>query len=197
MDGDGNYAVVWSASSNADTYLLQEATNSAFSDAVTVYSGPSTSHSVTGRGAARYFYRVQARNEWVESGWSDPGYADVLWEAEPNDVAYEEANGPIVPSLVYYGTFPNGDDVNDYYFLDLYAPHRLKLWLKNIPNGQNYDLVLRDASLAVIGYSAQSSNADEYIDTGQQLVPGRYYVQVYHYSSGGSTQPYRLTYTVE
>ncbi|NIV37958.1 MAG: hypothetical protein GWN58_53660, partial [Anaerolineae bacterium] len=71
------------------------------------------------------------------------------------------------------------------------------LWLRNIPNGQNLDLVLRDEGLAVIGYSAHSSNTDEYIDTVQQLPPGRYYVQVYHYSDGGSTQPYNLWFSLE
>ena len=195
-DGDGSYSVSWSASSDAETYLLQEATNSSFSDAAIIYSGPSTSHAVSGRGAARYYYRVKARNIWTESGWSNVRQADVLWEAEPND-AHAQANGPIMPTLIYYGTFPNGDDVNDYYFFDLSTAYRVKLWLSNIPGGQNYDLVLRDAALAVVGYSAQSSNSDEYIDTARELPPGRYYIQVYHYSSGGSTQPYQLKYALE
>ena len=151
---------------------------------------------MSGRGAARYYYRVKARNTWAESSWSNVRQVDVLWEAEPNDT-YAQANGPIMPNLVYFGTFPNGTDVDDYYFFDLSTGYRVKLWLKNIPGGQNYDLVLRDAYLAVVGYSAQPSNADEYIDSQQDLAPGRYYIQVYHYSSGGSTQPYRLDYRLE
>ena len=51
--------------------------------------------------------------------------------------------------------------------------------------------------MAVVGYSAHSSNADEYIDTGEELAPGRYYIQVYHYSEGGSTQPYYLWFVLE
>ncbi len=196
-DGNGTYTVDWSAVTDAETYLLQEATNLAFSDATDVYSGPSTSHAVTGRGAARYYYRVQARNAWVGSAWSNIRQADVLWEAEPNDTAYEEANGPIVPELIYHGTFPNEDDVSDYYYFELSTAHRVKLWLRNIPAAQNYDLVLRDAGLAVLGYSAHASNTDEYIDTGQQLPPGRYYVQVYHFSAGGSLQPYNLWFALE
>jgi hypothetical protein len=196
-DGDGSYTISWTAAAHADTYVLQEATNASFSDASIIYSGPSTTHAVSGRGAARYYYRVKTLNTWAESGWSNVRQVDVLWEAEPNDEALEQANGPIVPTLIYYGTFPNENDVDDYYFFDLSTGYRIKLWLKNIPSGQNYDLVLRDADLAVVGYSAQPSNADEYIDSLQALSPGRYYIQVYHYSSGGSTQPYHLEYRLE
>jgi uncharacterized repeat protein (TIGR02543 family) len=195
-DGNGSYTISWSASSDAETYVLQEATNSSFSDATIIYSGPSTSHAVSGRGAARYYYRVKARNIWTESGWSNVRQVDVLWEAEPND-AHEQANGPIVPTLVYYGTFLSGDDVDDYYFFDLTTARRVTLWLTNIPSGQNYDLILRDASLTVKGYSGNLSNADEYIRTDTILPAGRYYIQVHHRSSGGSTQPYRLKYRLE
>ena len=195
-DGDGIYTVGWSASADAETYLLQEATNSSFSDATVIYSGPSTNHAVSGRGAARYYYRVKARNIWADSGWSNIRQVDVLWEAEPND-AHTQANGPIKPSLVYYGTFPNGDDVDDYYFFDLSTARRVSLWLTNIPSGHNYDLILRDASLTQKGYSGNLSNSDEYIRTDNILSAGRYYIQVFHRSSGGSTQPYHLKYALE
>jgi hypothetical protein len=95
-----------------------------------------------------------------------------------------------VPTLVYYGTFLTSSDVNDYYFFDLAAACRVEIWLTNIPAGQNYNLVLRDASLTNIGYSAELGNSSEHIT--KNLSPGRYYIQVYHFSSGGSTQPYRM-----
>ena len=195
--GDGNYEISWSAAVHADTYVLQEATNSSFSDASIVYSGPSTSHAVSGRGAARYYYRVKARNIWAESDWSNIRSVDVLWEAEPND-DYSLANGPIVPDLVYYGTFPSEDDISDYYFFELSARRRVEMWLSNIPSGHDYNLVLRDDTpdLTVVGYSAQLGNSNEHIRIGI-LPPGRYYVQVYHYSSGGSTQRYYLKYVLE
>ena len=164
-DGNGSYTVGWSAPAQAETYILQEARNSSFSDATIIYSGPSTNHAVSGRGAARYYYRVKASNIWTVSDWSNVRQVDVLWEAEPNDEAPEQANGPIMPNLVYYGTFLNGDDVDDYYFFDLTTARRVSLWLTNIPSGQNYDLILRDASLTVKGYSGNLSNSDEYIRT--------------------------------
>ena len=195
-DGNGSYTVSWSAISGAEAYVLQEATNSAFSNAAVVYTGPSTSYAVSGRGAARYYYRVKSITGSMESEWSTVRQVDVLWEAEINDT-YTQANGAIVPTLVYYGTFPNAGDVSDYYFFDLSAAYRVEIWLMNIPAGQNYNLVLRDASLTEIGYSAQPGNTDEHISTSQDLPPGRYYIQVYHFSSGGSTQPYQIVYTLD
>jgi hypothetical protein len=45
-----------------------------------------------------------------------------------------------------------------------------------------------------MGYSGEIDNADEHIPKdGVLLLPaGKYYVQVFHRSSGGSTQPYNL-----
>ena len=125
---------------------------------------------MSGRGATRYYYRVKARNTWTESGWSNVRQVDVLWEAEPNDT-HVQANGPIMPNLVYYGTFLSGDDVDDYYFFDLSAEYGIEIWLKNIPSDQNYNLVLRDATLAVVGYSAQPANSEEHIKTDGDLSP--------------------------
>ena len=194
-DGDGSYTVSWSASSNAETYVLQEATNSAFVDAAISYTGPATSHGVSGRGAARYYYRVKALNTWGESAWSNVRQTDVVWEAEPNDDATTGANGPIVPSLVYHGTFPNSGDVSDYYYFELSVARRVEIWLTNIPVNQDYNLVLRDASLTDIGYSGETGNSSEHIT--KDLSPGRYYIQVYHFSSGGSTQPYNVWFVLE
>ena len=115
----------------------------------------------------------------------------MLWEAEPNDQALSQANGPLVSGLTYYGLFPNAADVQDYFYVDLPAAHAVELWLTNIPLGQDYSLVLRNAALQTVGYSAQPGNTDEYIQTGV-LPAGRYYVQVYNASSGGSIQPYHL-----
>ena len=116
---------------------------------------------------------------------------------EPNDEARTQANGPIVPNLVYLGTFPNEDDEDDYYSFDLSTARRVNLWLTNIPSGHNYDLILRDADLTVKGYSGNLSNSDEYIRTDNRLPAGRYYIQVFHRSSGGSTQPYYVKYALE
>jgi hypothetical protein len=189
--GLGTYSVAWDPAPRADTYVLEEAKGLAFVASWTVYNGAATSHLVAGRGAARYYYRVMARNSWADSGWSNAQHVDVLWEAEPNDEAHTQANGAIVSGLTYYGTFPNTADVKDYYYFDLSAPRSVELWLSNVASGQNYDLILRNAGLESVGYSAQLGNASEYISSAV-LPAGRYYVQVYRYSGTGSDVPYHL-----
>jgi PKD repeat protein len=118
-------------------------------------------------------------------------YFEGPWEEEPNDDALTQANGPLVSGLTYYGTFQSGADKQDYYFIDLTTAHTVELWLTNIGSGHNYNLVLRDAALNEVGYSAEPGNADEHILTG--IVPaGRYYIQVFNYSQTGSWEAYHL-----
>jgi hypothetical protein len=196
VDGDGAYSISWSSVSGAVLYILEESSNAMFSDVREISVDSHTSYAVTQRGAGRYHYRVKARNQWSDSGWSASQYVDVLWEAEPNDLAQTEANGPLVSGLIYYGAFPSETDRQDYYYIDLFVAHSVELWLTNIPAEHNYDLVLRDASLKDIEYSGALDNASEHILTGL-LPPGRYYIQVYHRSSGGSAEPYHLSTTFE
>jgi hypothetical protein len=196
VDGNGSYTVTWTASSQAETYVLEEATNSSFLQASVVYSGPAMSYAVSGRGAARYYYRAKARLAWAESEWSGPRTTDVRWEGEPNDRAPDQVNGPLVPNLVYYGTFLSSEDLSDYFFVDLSTSDRIYAWLTSVPEGMNYDLVLRDADLVIKGYSAELSNDEEEIRTGI-LPAGRYYIQVFHRNGGGSAQAYHLRYALE
>lgn len=197
MDGDDNYSVTWSAVYRATFYVLEEAIDGAFADAIEVYTGSDTSYTINDRGAARYYYRVKACTGQMCSGWSNVEQVDVLCEAEPNDDALTQANGPIVSGLTYYGSFPHGADVKDYFFFDLSSSHSVEIWLTNIPSTRDYDLALRDANLVPpIAYSVNPGNADEHILT-DVLPAGRYYVQVYNYSGPESTQPYHLRVVYE
>ncbi len=194
-DGLDSYTINWSAAPHAETYVLEEATDVAFADAHQIYAGSSTSHSVSGQATGRYYYRVKSRNAWGESGWSVVRSADMRWEVEPND-EIPQANGPIISGLDYYGTFPGSDDVKDYFCFGLASPHRVRIWLTNIPEGRNYDLVLRKEDTTAVGYSLQPENADEYIDI-PSLPAGFYYIQVYRTSGAGSSQPYHLRVVYE
>ncbi|HHE70988.1 MAG TPA: hypothetical protein ENL34_01720, partial [Chloroflexi bacterium] len=185
------YTIRWSPSDLAMSYVLQEAKHSDFGDGGDIYTGPSTSYDVSGRGAARYYYRVKARNGGGDSDWSNAQSVDVLWEAEPNDAPLTQANGPIVSGLTYYGVFPSAADPKDYFYFDLPAAHTVELWLTNIAAGHNYDLTLRDASLGMVAHSGELGNAGEHILTGA-LQPGRYYIHVSNASGTSSTQPYHL-----
>jgi uncharacterized repeat protein (TIGR02543 family)/uncharacterized repeat protein (TIGR01451 family) len=194
-NGLHSYTVAWSSTPHAESYVLEEATDTAFADAHQIYAGSSTSHNVSGQLTGRYYYRVKARNIWGDSGWSVVRSADVRWEVEPND-EIPQANGPIVSGLTYYGTFPGTDDLKDYFCFGLTAPHRVRIWLTNIPAGRNYDLVLRKEDTSVLGYSLNTGNADEYIDI-PSLPPGFYYIQVYRTEGAWSSQPYHLRVVYE
>jgi uncharacterized repeat protein (TIGR01451 family) len=189
--GDGSYTVCWSTVNWGNFYVLEEDIDTTFPSPVQVYSGTNTCKSITGKGAARYYYRCKVCNGWTCSDWSNVEYVDVLWEAEPNDDGLTQANGPIVCGLTYYGTFTSTADIKDYFYFTLTVSHSVELWLTNIPAGSNYELCLRNASLGEIKCSANSGNADEHILVGS-LPPGLYRIQVYKRSSTGSTQPYHL-----
>ncbi|MGD9148407.1 MAG: hypothetical protein PVI80_22780, partial [Anaerolineae bacterium] len=192
-DGDGTYAVTWSGADLADSYILEESTDSTFSEISATYSTASTSQQVTGQWAARFYYRVKARNSWGDSGWSTVQQVDVRWHWEGNDEPGD--NGPVASGLTYFGILPNKDDKRDYFYFELTSPHQVRLRLTNIAAGQNYDLALRDANLETFPgwYSVNLGNSDEHVLTGD-LPAGTYFIQVYRNpdSSGGTSQAYHL-----
>lgn len=190
-NGYGDYTVSWSAAELATSYILQESKDSSFSDAAQVYSDTHTSIYLSDRGPTRYYYRVQARNVYGDSGWSNVRSVDVLWEKEPNDIASTQANGPLISGPTYYGHFSGGADPQDYFFIYLQSAQSVELWLSNIALGQDYDLTLRNSLLQVVGHSGELGNANEHIRT-VTLQAGLYYIQVYNRSGSGSTQAYHL-----
>jgi uncharacterized delta-60 repeat protein len=70
-DSDGNYTVTWTAAEGAESYLLQEDDNSAFSSPTTAYEGSSTTKAISGREVGSYYYRVMASNAYASSEWSN------------------------------------------------------------------------------------------------------------------------------
>jgi len=191
-DDNLTYLIDWEpVSYEADAYIVEEATDSDFADAVEIYSGPSTSYTVNSEGLARYYYRVKVRSSWGDSEWSDAQSVEVHWEEEPNDDAQTQANGPLTCNLSYYGLFP-ANDIMDYFYFDLSDAGSVELWLTNIAAGQDYDVYLRDANLDLVGSSDESGSVDEHIFI-DDLEAGRYYIQVHNYNASDSTQPYHLS----
>jgi len=137
--GDGNYVVSWSIAGFATHYVLEEATNDTFAGQVELYSGPNNSHVISGRGAARYYYRVKACNAWCCSGWSNVPWVDVLWEAEPND-SIEQADGPLQSGVDYFG-YPN--DEWDFFSVYLDTAGQIIVDLTN-HTGRGVQLLLYD-----------------------------------------------------
>lgn len=93
-DGDGSYAVTWNAAYLAATYTLQEATQSNFSDGITVYSGPNTSRAISGRDVGTYYYRVRASNAYGDSNWSNTRSV-VVTQPLPPCVQYDFAESNV------------------------------------------------------------------------------------------------------
>jgi hypothetical protein len=186
-----SFRVDWTTAPQVQSYVLEEARTSSFVDAVQIYEGSATDLELNRKQPTRYFYRVKGRNAWGDSAWSSVQQVDVRWESEPNDLAPSQANGAIVSGLTYYGTFPSGADINDYYYFELKEQRSVEVRLSNIALGHNYDLVLRTSALVSVGYSGELENQDERIVT-EPLPAGSYYIQVYHRSLGGSEQAYHL-----
>jgi hypothetical protein len=75
QDDDGDYWVVWSGSTGATSYMLQESINptvvgGSLAGAVTLYQGSATQYHITGKGNGVYYYQVQAWNSSGSSNWT-------------------------------------------------------------------------------------------------------------------------------
>ena len=142
-DGHGNYTVRWIRRSSAcitESYMLEEAASSDFSDTQPIYTGTATFRDITERGATRYFYRVKAFNNWGNSDWSNTQWVDVLYEKEVND-SDSMANGPLVSGNTYYG---KGDHDKDFDFFKIYLHkgERITVSLISHPGQEGVQLLL-------------------------------------------------------
>ena len=70
-DGDGNYAVAWSAAAGATSYTLEEDDNVDFASPTAQYNGAGTSWNANCKAVGAYFYRVRASNTGGLSEWSN------------------------------------------------------------------------------------------------------------------------------
>jgi len=112
-DINDSYEICWSAASEADFYVLEEATNSLFAGSTTTYTETSTCHSISGKGMGWYYYRVKACNG-CDCEYSDVQEVGVWCEHEDNDLRVQ-ANGPLISGRQYCGRF---NDKDDYFKLD-------------------------------------------------------------------------------
>ncbi len=192
-DGLGEYSVEWSSETYASTYVLEEAWHDAFQSPANTYEVAATEYDVTGKGASRLYYRVKGRNATGDSLWSNVKRVDVTWHWEGPVAEERQTNGPLASGMNYQGAFLNQTDISDYFFLVLSTESRVRLWLRDIPPGHNFDLALRDVDLlSPFGwYSVNPNNEDEYVEVAS-VPAGLYYVQVYNKSGPGSTKPYEL-----
>ena len=176
-DKNGAYTVQWSAAGQAQTYLLEEATNSDFSDAVEVYQGALTSFNAANKGPTSYYYRVKALAAANQhSAWSNVQPVDVNWELESNgDLA--AANGPLLSGLEYYGWHNDQDDYFKVYLSGsgvIAAQLNSQLDVKDNNNNHVVQLQMKDSSGNLLDYVVGPNVSLEYAVTA-----GWYYVRVY------------------
>jgi Tol biopolymer transport system component len=72
-DQDNSYLLSWKITdtpASNDVYVLEEASQSDFSDSQIVYQGPDKSWAAAGRTPGTYFYRVKRRSGATETAWS-------------------------------------------------------------------------------------------------------------------------------
>ncbi|HSF33653.1 MAG TPA: hypothetical protein VLK82_24705, partial [Candidatus Tectomicrobia bacterium] len=70
-DQSGTFTLGWSSPLPHPTYVLQEATQPNFSDAVSVAAGPQERLTIYGRPVGEYYYRVRATVDTATSDWSN------------------------------------------------------------------------------------------------------------------------------
>ncbi len=188
-DGDGNYTVSWIGSGSAclaESYVLEEATDSAFSGTVQIHPSIVTSHAITDNTPTRYYYHVKAHNNWGDSGWSNVQWVDVWWEHELNN-SFTEANGPLVSGVDYYG-FPN--DIWDCFWIKLDGPGQIMADLTR-HTGQGVQLFLYSPSEETV---CRDFYAPYHIDC-PVTESGRYYICIYTERGYNSNTNYTLRAT--
>ncbi|MBU1747420.1 MAG: FxLYD domain-containing protein [Chloroflexi bacterium] len=95
-DGDSNYTVYWTEQPSrlADAYVLQEATDAAFTTGVRDVCTTAQQYCVvSGRLAGTYYYRVRGHNTWGDSAWSNVQWATALLPDTPTLYAIDNADG--------------------------------------------------------------------------------------------------------
>jgi uncharacterized repeat protein (TIGR01451 family) len=185
------YTVSWNPAYLADSYVLQQAADAAFTTPTEVYAGPGTSTVIASRGIATYHYRVKARNAWGDSAWSNVQSVEVRWELEPN-WPYDLANGPLQSALDYYG-YPA--DERDYFTFSMPASGSIVVELTGHPS-ENAE---KKPQLHLYYGVPQQ---DEWIDRAYEppyrvevtdAPPGQYYILVFTPpESLSSSAPYTL-----
>lgn len=127
-NGAGVYSVIWNTAYLANTYILQEDTNAAFTNPTTQYSGTGIFWSATGKSTGTYYYRVKATNSWGDSGWSNVQSVTVIsydgtWHGKTSqgkDIWFGVRDNDVGSLNVYYAI--NGCQITADWFWDDLVP---------------------------------------------------------------------------
>ena len=187
VDVDGSYTVCWSAACSVNFYVLEEATDSAFTSATEVCSGTDTCCPIEDKSAGRYYYRVKGCKDGTRcGGWSNVEEVGTWWEQEEND-SRSDANGPLDSNEEYRGYH---DDVNDWFKIDVGAAGSVTMALTD-HSGEDVQLVLYDDAGDMVCRDWTAPFSKTCVVDGA----GQYYVRIYTLSGHNMDLPYILRVT--
>ena len=184
-DVNGSYQVCWSAASEADFYVLEEAMNSLFAGSTMTYTEASTCHSINGKDMGWYYYRVKACNG-CDCECSDVQEAGAWCEHEDNDLR-NQANGPLISGRQYCGRL---NDRNDYFGFDQDAAGLVEADLTTHHTGARVYFMLGNPDGTEVCRIDGRPYHCEY--PGPK---GRYYVRIFKGSDYTNTMTYTLSVT--
>jgi len=184
-DVNDGYQVCWSAASEADFYVLEEATNSLFAGSTMTYTETTTCHSISGKDMRWYYYRVKACNG-CDCECSDVQEVGAWCEHEDNDLR-DQANGPLISGRQYLGRF---NDRNDYFRFDQDAAGLVEADLTTHHTGASVYFMLVNPDGTEVCRIGGRPHHCEY--SGPK---GRYYVRIFKGSDYTNTMAYTLSVT--
>jgi hypothetical protein len=86
-DAAGAFTLNWSDADEGVQFVLEEATEPDFGDAVEIWRGSRTTYTILSRATGTYYYRVRAEGDGESSNWSNEEAIPILggtrWQLEP------------------------------------------------------------------------------------------------------------------
>jgi len=137
-------------------------------------------------------YAVRVVRPAAPPNYNDPYVLRVTAQGpcEPND-SFDQAGACWLTSKVAHFAFiESAQDQNDYYPLQMLAPHTIRIELTSLPVNANLDLFLYNTNRTEI-YRSDAGNPDETIQT-TVLPAGTYYVRVKQTSGFSNSDTYAL-----
>lgn len=116
-------------------------------------------------------------------------------DVEDNDlpVQAQQIAPDQTPCIASFQDDPQGED--DYYRVQINVGQQLRVQVRNLPAGGDYDLVLYDPRLSQVVFSNASGNVDEQAEHLAQST-GLYYIRVILFMKAPADNRYTLTVMV-
>ncbi|WP_423222469.1 PPC domain-containing protein [Candidatus Amarolinea aalborgensis] len=137
-------------------------------------------------------YAVRVVRPAAPPNYNDPYVLRVTAQGpcEPNDSFDQAGSCWLTSKVAHFAFIESAQDQNDYYALQMLAPHTIRIELTSLPLNTNFDLFLYNTNRTEI-YRSDAGNPDETIQT-TVLPAGTYYVRVKQTSGFSNSDTYAL-----